>query len=48
MQSDVITNLEKMKEGLDVNIFFDRVDHYEFTEEMAIFDVLKVSLMIRI
>ena len=41
-QTDALDRLPSLVSGLNVNIYFDRVDRYEFTNSSAIFDVLGV------
>eukprot|EP00891_Asterochloris_glomerata_P002115 jgi/Astpho2/2115/fgenesh1_pg.00038_%23_170_t len=42
---DAITLLPKLTTGIDVNVRFDDVHGFEFTDEVAIFDLLDVSLV---
>jgi ubiquitin carboxyl-terminal hydrolase MINDY-1/2 len=41
----VLKVLPTIAEGLDLNVYFDGVDKYEFTEQVAVFDALKVDLL---
>ena len=41
---DTITILPKLQTGLDLNVRFNRVDAYEFTDTVGVFDLLKVNL----
>ncbi len=42
-QTDALDRLPSLVDGLNVNIYFNKVDRYEFTNSSAIFDVLGVS-----
>ena len=44
MVDSVISVVPKLENGLDVNLFFDDVNHFEFTEELTCFDSLGISL----
>jgi len=37
--------LPKLNEGMDVNVYFDNVDKFEFTEELGVLDVLNIRLL---
>lgn len=37
--------LPKLSKGLDLNIFFNQVDKFEFTAEISVFDSLKMPLL---
>ena len=41
---DTITILPKLQTGLDLNVKFNRVNGYEFTDTVGIFDLLQVNL----
>jgi ubiquitin carboxyl-terminal hydrolase MINDY-1/2 len=42
---DAIDNLHRLEYGLDVNLYFDRVNHFEFTSGCVLFDLLAVDLV---
>jgi hypothetical protein len=42
---DVFTILPKLAKGLDLNIMFNGVNKYEFTQEVSIFDILQIPLL---
>ena len=39
-----MTMLPKLNEGLDVNVYFNKPDSFEFTEAIQLFDLLDISL----
>eukprot|EP01031_Cornospumella_fuschlensis_P026101 gene26101-31518_t len=43
--NDILNVLPKLARGLDVNIKFNGVNKYEFTEEISIFDILDIPLV---
>jgi len=43
--NDAISILPKLQTGLDVNVKFTGVTHFEYTEECLIFDLLNINLM---
>lgn len=40
----VLNILPKLAQGLDLNVFFDSVSKFEFTEEISVFDSLNIPL----
>lgn len=40
----VLDVLPKLAQGLDLNVIFDRVESFEFTQEITLFDVLGIRL----
>eukprot|EP00898_Chlorokybus_atmophyticus_P003953 jgi/Chlat1/4559/Chrsp29S00340 len=43
--ADAISLLPKLTTGVDVNVRFQRINDFEFTPEVAIFDLLNISLV---
>lgn len=43
--SDTMSILPKLQVGLDVNVRFDRINGFEYTPELEIFDMLGINLV---
>jgi len=43
--NEVIDILPKLQYGLDVNLKFDKVDSFEFTQELSVFDAFDIALL---
>eukprot|EP00127_Corallochytrium_limacisporum_P006414 Clim_evm4s227 gene=Clim_evmTU4s227 len=43
-KNDAISLLPQMQDGLDVNVHFDGVRKFEYTPQLAIFDIMNVNL----
>ena len=41
---DVLTILPSLVNGLDLNVHFDSISHFEFTAELSVFDSLGIAL----
>ena len=42
---DVLHVIPKLSQGLDLNVYFNGVNKYEFTQEISIFDTLSIHLL---
>ena len=41
-QEEALSTLRESHRGLDVNMYFDKVDHFEFTSVISLLDCLQV------
>ncbi|KAI8912554.1 hypothetical protein EDD86DRAFT_201696 [Gorgonomyces haynaldii] len=41
---DVLLLLPSLEHGMDVNVYFDRPDHFESTPQLSVFDIFRIDL----